>query len=218
MKYNIKSEVFNFTVLALTILAGIYFYMNFPDRVASHWNFSGVVDGYSGKFVGAFGMPLLMLGMYFLFLAVPFLDPQKDRYEEFSKAYNVFRSCLLASLLVIFLSMGIYNLGYGIAVNRVVPWTVGILFVILGNYMGKIKPNWFFGIRTPWTLSDENVWTKTHRFGGYVFIFLGVLVVLSAYAGSASGVFLFAGGVAVSVLAMFIYSYVEYKKQLRKHV
>ncbi|MEK7072147.1 MAG: DUF1648 domain-containing protein, partial [Patescibacteria group bacterium] len=85
IKATIKTEIFPILLIIISILTSFYFYANFPEQVATHWNFEGQVDGYSSKAVGMFLIPLIMLGLYVMFLALPHIDPKKDRYGEFSK-------------------------------------------------------------------------------------------------------------------------------------
>lgn len=190
----------------------IYFYAHFPDRVASHWNFAGEVDGYMGKSF-AFSIPGLITSMYLLFLFLPQLDPKKERYAEFSGVYNFFRFGLIFVLLAVYVASGLYNLGYNVKINLVVPWLIGLLFIFMGNYMGKIKSNWFMGVRTPWTLSSENVWNKSNRFGGFSMVLFGVLLIATPYLPKTLAYVVFIFGLLLMTLGTFAYSYWAYKEE-----
>ena len=167
MKIEIKKEIPSIILIVLSIFASIYFYQNFPEKVATHWNFMGQVDGYSNRAMGAFFGPVLLLLMYLIILVSPYLDPKKERYAEFEKVYKIFRFVLVLVMFVIYIATGIYNLGYKINIGIIIPILLGGLMILIGNYMGKIKKNYFFGIKTPWTLSSEKVWNETDRVGGY---------------------------------------------------
>jgi len=178
---TIKTEIFPLLLIILTFVSAVYFYNNLPERVAVHWNFQGVVDGYGSGKAHAFALPLVVAGMYFSFLLLPYLDPKKERYEQFSKVYHIFKAMIIAIMVIIYFVTGLNGLGYNLPVGIITPVLVGLLFVVLGNYMAKIKMNWFMGIRTPWTLSNEEVWNKTHRFGGKMFILAGLLMVAEIF-------------------------------------
>ena len=194
---------------------GGYFYINFPSRVASHWNFAGQVDGYAGRVEGAFALPMLLLAMYLLFLVLPVVDPKRERYVEFDNYYKLFRAAIMAVLLVVYTAMGLFNLGYPIKIGTVVSGSIGILFVVLGSFMGKIKSNWFMGIRTPWTLSSEKVWNKTHQMGGWLFVIYGLMIIATPYLPQNWGMYLFVAGAVILVMGTMVYSYWLYSQEKR---
>jgi len=213
MKFKLKTEWFPLLMILILFVAGFYFYSVFPEQVPVHWNAQGVVDNYGSKFVGAFLAPLLAVGVYLLFVALPLIDPKKDRYKDFSKTYHLFKNLILMYLVYIFFISSLNAVGVNIPVEFAIPVGVGVLFVLLGNYMGKIKPNWFMGIRTPWTLSSEDVWNKTHRFGGKVFVVGGLVIASLGF----WPVFMRIPVLMIVVLAVVIltviYSYIVYKKK-----
>ena len=102
LKITCKTEIIPILMIVLSLIAGIYFYQHFPERVASHWNFQGEVDGYSNKTFGAFGLPVIIGLMYLMFLALPYLDPQKERYGEFAKTYNLFKIMIIGFMVFIY--------------------------------------------------------------------------------------------------------------------
>lgn len=212
IKSTIKTEIIPIIFIVLSIIASFYFYANFPDKVATHWNYKGEVDGWSNKAFAAFFFPLLNLLMYLLFLIFPYLDPKKDRYAEFTKIYHIFKGLMISVMTIIYFYVGLAGLGYDLPVSVFVPTVIGVLFVVLGNYMGKIKTNWFMGIRTPWTLSNEQVWNKTHRLGGKLFMLLGTFLIFGTFLPATYFWVLFLiGTISVSLIPM-IYSYFLYKK------
>lgn len=200
-------------ILIVSWVMGGYFYANFPVRVASHWNFAGQVDGYSGRMGGAFGLPTLLCVMYILFLILPAIDPKRERYAEFDRYYRFLKTAIMATLLVVYTAMGLFNLGYPIKIGYVVSGSIGLLMTVLGSFMGKIKNNWFVGIRTPWTLSSERVWDKTHRVGGWLFIIYGLIIIVSPYLPAAWGVTIFIAGAVLLVFGTAGYSYWLYRHE-----
>ncbi|NCN07865.1 SdpI family protein [Candidatus Falkowbacteria bacterium] len=213
IKPSIKTEIIPTIVVILSILASFYFYANFPAQVATHWNIDGQIDDYSSKLVGAFLIPILIFGLYIMFLALPYLDPKKDRYQEFAKVYHIFKDLIIIFMFLIYLASGLANLGYNVEIGLVVPTLVGLLFIIMGNYMGKIKYNWFMGIRTPWTLSSENVWNKTHRVGGWLFIGLGLTMLTTPILPKTIITPIFFSAIMITVVGSFVYSYILYRNE-----
>ena len=212
MKFTFKTEIIPILIILISIGLGFYFYSVFPDTVPVHWGVNGEVDRWGSKFEGAWLMPLIAVGMYLLFRFLPMIDPRKEKYSQFTKVYHLFKSMIFLFLFAIYLISSLNTLGYNIRVEVWVPIAVGVLFIIMGNYMGKLKTNWFMGIRTPWTLSSDEVWNKTHRLGGKLFIILGVLLIVTPIL-PYSNIFLTVviPVIAVSVITV-VYSFILYKK------
>ncbi len=220
IKPTIKTEIWPIILVGLAIISSFYFYVHFPERVPIHWNMAGEVDNYGSRATAAFLFPAIILGVYLLFLALPLIDPRKERYQQFRKVYHIFKGFIVFFMTVIYFITGFNALGYNISVGLWVPLLVGILFIIIGNYMGKIKPNWFMGIRTPWTLSSEEVWNKTHRVGGKIFIVGGLAMMAMNFISISFRLPIFIATVLVMVLGTVGYSYVLYineKKYGRKN-
>jgi uncharacterized membrane protein len=148
IKPTIKTEFFPLLLVILTLTAAVYFYNNLPERIPTHWNVQGQVDAYGSGKVQSVVLPLVAVGIYILFLLLPYLDPKKERYEQFSKVYHIFKNLILGLFIIIFFITSFNGLGYNLPVGVIIPSLIGLLFIILGNYMGKIKMNWFMGIRT----------------------------------------------------------------------
>lgn len=148
--------------------------------VPIHWNASGEVDGYGGRFESLLLLPLIVLGLYGLLLVLPKADPARANYESFAGAYAWIRLGVTAFMAVIHGFVIATALGAGIDLFLVFPIAVGALFLLLGNVMGKMRPNFFAGIRTPWTLASTKSWNATHRRGGWVFIAAGIGFLLMA--------------------------------------
>lgn len=177
--HSLRKDIPLLLIITCAFLAGIYFYPGLPDRVPSHWNFAGEVDGYSSRFWGAFGIPLLVLGMLLFFEVLPLIDPKKENYQKFNKAFNVFKYAISLLLLGLYLVVLLAAKGYPVNVGLVVPLGMSILFIVMGNYLTTIRHNYFIGVRTPWTLASEEVWQKTHRVMGRLWVVSGVLSLIS---------------------------------------
>lgn len=213
IKPTIQTEFITLALLVLTIAASVFFYNNLPERIAIHWNYAGQVDGYGSGQTQAIVFPLLIIGMYLLFLLIPYLDPKKERYEQFNKIYHIFKSIIMGLIVVIYMIIGLNGLGYNLPVGVIMPGLIGLLFIVLGNYLGKIKMNWFMGIRTPWTMSSENVWNKTHRFGGKMFILAGLLMIAQIFLPLNFRLPVFIFSIAVILFGTVGYSYLVYLRE-----
>ena len=216
IKPTIKTEILPILLVVLAIIASFYFYANFPEQVPIHWNTAGEVDNYGSKAVGAFLFPGIILGMYLMFLFLPLVDPKKKRYEQFRKVYHVFKNILILFMAAIYFISSLNALGYNVEIGVWVPVLVGLLFIVLGNYMGKIKPNWFMGIRTPWTLSSEEVWNKTHRLGGKLFMLCGLVIMLMNYLPINLRMPILISTIALMVLGTVGYSLILYLQEKKK--
>lgn len=212
MKFTLKTEIIPIIIIIISICLGFYFYAVFPDTVPMHWGVNGEVDRWGGKFEGAWLMPFLAVGMYLLFLVLPIIDPKKEKYQQFAKIYLLFRTLILLMMFSIYLIASFNTLGYNVKVEVWVPVAVGLLFLIMGNYMGKIKTNWFLGIRTPWTLSSDEVWNKTHRLGGKLFIIMGVLLMITPLLPYSNIFLTLVIPVILISLIPIVYSYIIFRK------
>lgn len=216
IKPTIKTEFFPLALIILTVFASVFFYNNLPERIVTHWNFAGQPDRYGSGKIQTVIFTLLIIGMYLLFLLFPYFDPKKERYQQFSKIYHIFKNMILTLVVAIYFVMGLNGLGYNLPVGVIMPGLIGLFFIVIGNYMGKIKMNWFMGIRTPWTLSSEVVWNKTHRFGGKMFIFAGLMMIAQIFLPLNWRLPVFIISLAVIILGTIGYSYVIYLRERKK--
>ncbi|RNC63042.1 MAG: Immunity protein SdpI [Candidatus Dichloromethanomonas elyunquensis] len=169
--------------LLLTIAdftAGFLAYPYLPEKVPTHWNISGEVNGWGSAWQGAFLLPLIMLGVFLLLVFIPKIDPKRKSYAQMSKPYSAIVLVTMLFLSVMYFGTLGASLGYFKTVPSLVYLGVGALFMVIGNYMGKLKHNYFMGIRTPWTLSSEEVWYKTHRMAGPFWVIGGILFMVSS--------------------------------------
>ncbi|HTX86482.1 MAG TPA: SdpI family protein [Candidatus Nanoarchaeia archaeon] len=216
IKPTIKSEIFSILLIAISLAAAFYFYAHFPARVITHWNLAGEPNGWSSPAFAAFFLPLLLIGLYFLFLLLPLIDPKKERYAEFAKAYNIFRNIFILFFVILYFVVSLNNLGYNLDIELWTTGLIGLLFIVLGAYLGKIKPNWFVGIRTPWTLSSETVWNKSHRFGGKVFVLGGILMIIAGLSPLPWRLPIFIADIIILLSGTVVYSYIVYLREKKK--
>jgi uncharacterized membrane protein len=184
-----------------------------PERVPVHWDIDGDPDRHAGRLVAALLMPVIMLVLWGLMRWLPTIDPRRQNYAGFSRAYELTVNAVLGAMLVIHaVSLGL-ALGYPLPVQRIAPVVVGSLLVVIGLFLPQARPNWWFGIRTPWTLSSDRVWERTHRFGGRLMAWAGVAVVLSAALPPRPGFVVFMTAVVGSSLLSLVYSYVVWRQE-----
>lgn len=160
------------TICAFVVIAAMYPQM--PERVPTHWNLHGVADGFMPKPWGPFVLPLTMAGLLVLFAGLRFVSPKEAPVERFGRVYSIITGAVLAFLFVLTVVCGLAATGTAVNVTKVVMLAVGVLFLVMGNFMGKVTRNYFVGIRTPWTLANDEVWFRTHRLGGKVFVVAGL--------------------------------------------
>ena len=209
---SIKKDWFIIAVLVVTFIVSIYFYASLPSQVPIHWNIKGQVDGYSGRFFGAFGIPLMNLFFYFFFILLPYLDPKKANYAKFSSAYKLIRNTFHIFFAGIQAIVLLVALGHPVNVSMFIGLGTSLLIVVIGNVMGKFKHNYFVGIKTPWTLANEEVWAKTHRMAAPLWVVGGIISAIFAILGGES--FFIALLIIVSVISIvpIVYSYIIFKK------
>lgn len=186
----------------------IIFYNSLPDQVATHFDFNGVPDGYSSKVFAAFGLPAILLILNIITNIFLDNDPKK---ANVSKVIITLSKWMIPVISVFVQSMVIaYAIGKNIKISMFLSIFVGILIMILGNYLPKCKQNYTVGIRTPWTLNNEEIWNKTHKISGYIWVFGGVIIIISSFIAVEWIMFVV---IIIIALLPLIYSYILYKRQ-----
>ncbi|MGE5328950.1 MAG: SdpI family protein [Deltaproteobacteria bacterium] len=207
-----KAEIFAFLLVLISFMAAFYFYNIMPERLASHWNIRGEADGYMSKFWGLFLMPFISLGMVILLLILPKIDPLKKNIEEFRKYYDWFVIIILLFFIYIYKLTILWNLNYRFNMGQMLTPAFAGLFFYSGILMEKAKRNWFIGIKTPWTLSSETVWEKTHYLGGKLFKISAILCLVGLAFPDYAFYFVIVP-IILSALYVVYYSYAEYSKE-----
>jgi uncharacterized membrane protein len=199
-------------VLILTAVITLVAYPVMPDVVASHWNAAGELNGTMPKFWGLLLIPLLMLAFCALFAVLPRIDPLRENYQKFQNYYEGFVLIFAVFFLIVQLQIILWGLGIPVSPNLVMPLLIGGLFIYLGFLLEHAEPNWFVGIRTPWTLSSPSVWRKTHALGGNLFKLAGVVSMFGVLAGAYAGLFILVPVIAVALVTV-VFSYTEFRKE-----
>ncbi|HML39000.1 MAG TPA: DUF1648 domain-containing protein [Bacillota bacterium] len=213
MKYNLKRELPLLVILAIPFIAAIILYPHMPDRVPIHWNIRGEVDNYGSKAVGTFLLPLMNVALYLLFIILPKFDPKRENYSKFDSSYVMIRYSLHLLFLLIFGVTVAVSLGYPVNVGKWIPAGVSVLFIVMGNIMGRVKPNYYVGFRFSWTLDNEEVWKKTHKFGAKAVVIGGFAALFGViFAGEIAGFVILMAGILIPIIITAVYSYQIHKQ------
>lgn len=200
-------------IILCNFLAGAALYSHMPEQMPGHWNFKGEVDRYTSRFGGAFGPPLVTAGIYAMMVVLPFIDPRRENYRKFAGAYRIMKFVLVVFMTLIYFITLLSVFGYQVPVDRATMAGVSLLFIVLGNYMGQIRHNYFVGIKTPWTLADEQVWQKTHRLGGRLWVAAGLLSLAASLAGGIIGWAVMGVSLGTATVIPIVYSYLEFRRK-----
>ena len=198
-------------IILLSFVIAVYLYPQMPERMASHWNAKGNVDGYMSKFWGLFLMPIVSVGMLLLFILIPKIDPLKKNIQKFRRYYDWFIVLIIVFLFYVYLLTLFWNINFKFNMAIMMMPALAILFYYLGILTENAKRNWFIGIRTPWTLSNNTVWNNTHRIGGKLFKISGIIALFGVLFQNYALLFVLIP-IIVFVAYTIIYSYFEYKK------
>ncbi|MFH1420766.1 MAG: DUF1648 domain-containing protein [Candidatus Aenigmatarchaeota archaeon] len=204
-------EIVGIAIILLSLAISIYLYPQLPEKIATHWNASGEVDGYTDKLVGLFLMPAVIIILLALFLVIPKIDPLKRNIEKFRGYFDGFVVMIMVFMFYIYMLLISWNLGMRFNFMYAIVPAISILFYYCGILIEHAKRNWFIGIRTPWTLSSEDVWNKTHARGAKLFKACAVISIIGLLFSEYAIWFILVPVIAM-VVYLFVYSYFEYKK------
>ena len=178
-----------------------------PEQIPVHWGIDGTPDRYGGRIEGLLLLPLIAVGLYLLLRVLPHFDPRRANYALFGGIYDLIRFTTLVFLTILYAVSLLIAAGYALDMTQIMPLLVGGLFIIIGSVLGKLRPTWFVGIRTPWTLSSARSWNKTHRHGGRVFLVAGLLMALSGLLRQPILLLVVIGALCVALIGLVLYSY-----------
>ena len=211
---KIKWKYINWMLFFLCIAsftAHLILYPKFPDQVPVHWGIDGEVDRYSSKTSVLF-LAAVPLFICILFYLIPMIDPRRKNYRYHTKAYHVCLSLTVLLLIVFNWVSSLIALGYQFDISQIIVFGIGILFVGLGNYMPQIRPNYYFGVRTPWAIENPWVWKKTQRMGGILFMIMGVTLLPFSFLPDSVLFPILMGMLFGSVALVYLYSYLMFLK------
>ena len=208
---NVRRYVLiSLAIVAAMFLVAAWAWPQLPPggQIPIHWDAAGNPNGYASKAVALLLVPLLSLGLTALFAVIPRIEPRRSNLSRSSRAYGVTWLAIIALMLFIQIVTTLVVLGYDLSIRSLALGGTGVLFIVMGNYLGKVRSNFMFGIRTPWTLTSELSWNRTHRLGGRLFVILGSAVVVATLLGQQGlEVAVLIIGLIVVIATLFIYSY-----------
>ncbi|MBQ8604433.1 MAG: SdpI family protein [Oscillospiraceae bacterium] len=208
-----KTNIIIFILLLAALAVLLVAYPSMPEIIPTHWGTDGQVDG-TGHKSTLFMLWGIIAGCNLLMPFAEKIDPKGENYEKFSKVFEIFRIFFTLFMLVV-LGVNIYAVYRPAAIdmNAIMFPLMGLLFIVLGNYMPKIKHNYTFGIKCPWTLASENVWNKTHRMAGPVWVVGGLITAGCGFIEGIAAAIAMTVVIAVIVIIPMVYSYVEFNKE-----
>lgn len=213
IKKNKGALILSSILILLPSLLGLIFWDKLPEQMTTHWGFDGSADGFSTRHVTVFVLPLILLAFQWLAIFITAKDSKNKGQSD-----KVFRMVIwIVPVISLFANALIYVVSLGQDV-RVEFWTLmllGLLFIVMGNYLPKTKQNYTIGIKIKWTLQDEQNWNATHRFAGKVWVAGGLLMMASVFIPNIS-LFVLISSVLILGLIPGIYSYLYYKKQVKE--
>ncbi len=209
-----KSEILIIGLVILTFAIGIYSYPRMPEKMASHWNTQGQADGYTSKIWGLFLMPTAILVLASFFILIPKIDPLKENIETFRSYYDTFILLVILFLVYFYLLTLLWNTGKRFNIVQMLAPAFSILIYYSGSLTEKAKPNWFIGIKTPWTLSSYRVWDKTNKKGGKLLKIAGIITFFGLFSKKYAIHLIIIPVITVAAYSV-VYSYREYQKDGR---
>ena len=209
MKENRKTMILTCLLCLLPMALGLYFYKELPDQMPIHWNAAGEIDGYAPKALAVFGFPVFFAALELLMFFVILNDPKKQNQSNIMRQLGFWSLPVIG--IIVYTATIFSGLGYDLPITTIVMILVGVLFIIVGNYMPKAKQNYTIGIKLPWTLDDTENWNKTHRLGGFLWVIGGIVFLIGAFL--PGGAVLTLVTALVMVLVPTGYSYMLYRKK-----
>lgn len=210
---TLKKEWPSFVLLAYPFLLTLLAWDRLPDHIPIHWNLEGEADSFAGKGHEVFFMPLINVGVWLLLFMLPRIDPRRHHYLRHPKAFRTIRLAIVFVLVVLNCISLYIAIGYNIDMVTVLYYLLLLLFLVLGNSIVSIPSNYFIGIRTPWTLDNENVWRRTHRFAGRLWVALALLFIAAGLALPVTSHVLLLAFLALAVCIPVVYSYLLYRQE-----
>ena len=208
MKADKKTLILTTLICLLPAIIGAAVYSRLPETMATHWSLDGTPDGWSSRAFTVFGLPAMLAGLNLLMYFGLNADPKKQNMNS-----TLLTIALWTPAVVAVLAGGAtiaWGLGYELRIDRVIPVLMGLLFIVIGNYLPKTKQSYTMGIRLPWTLNSEENWNRTHRLAGFLWVLSGVAFIVMSFIGWSMAAFFII--LAAMVAAPTVYSYILYRR------
>ena len=211
MKTNKKTLILTSIVILLPILIGILLWNKLPDSMATHFNFDNAADGYREKWFAVIIEPLILLALHLIMAMIIAADPRKKNIS--SRVYGITIWIIPASSLALAVVIYPYNLGIHFNISLFLGIFLGVIYIILGNYLPKTRQNYTIGFKLPWTYANEENWNKTNRLAGVIDIVMGILIIINAAMGVLNIFYSFLAAVLIGTLIPLGYSYFLHVKK-----
>lgn len=208
---NLRRRIPIAALITFMFLLSAWAWNRVPVRIPVHFDFHGHVDRYGGRPEGLLVMPLASLGLWGLFEVLPRIDPARRGYRAFAGAWTLLQVSLFAFLAFVHVSLIARALGIDLDVTRAMTLGTALLCVVIGSVLGRLKRNWFAGVRTPWTLSSERSWQQTHRLAGRMFVAVGLLAMPVGLLSGPWGLGVLLGGLGIATVVSVVYSWVVWR-------
>ena len=205
-----RANLLSYLFIIAAVAVAAFLYPSLPDPLPSHWNMHGEVDGYTSKLWGVTILPLSAILVFVVMRLIPVISPRGYRTGSFANVLHIFQVTMVGFTSLVAILVLLEAKGINVYINKVIFGALGILFIVMGNYFGKIRKNFFLGIRTPWTLSSDEVWARTHRLAGRLFVLLGVFMLAGIFVTLQP--WLLIGMIVAIVLVPVVYSYLVYRR------
>ena len=189
-----------------------WLYPALPDPMPTHWNAAGEVDDYTAKAIGAPLLVAIPAFIFGIFKLIPVMSPRGFRTESFTGTLNIIMTASVVFGCVIGVGVIRASRDASIDISSFVFVAVGLLLMVMGNFLGKVRKNFFLGIRTPWTLASDEVWAKTHRLGGWCFVVAGIFMALMGVIMPPSAMPWVVAVIVAMAFVPVVYSFIAYRR------
>ena len=208
---NKKTLILTSVVILLPILIGILLWNKLPDSMATHFNFDNAADGYREKWFAVIIEPFILLALHLIMAMIIAADPRKKNIS--SRVYGITIWIIPASSLALAVVIYPYNLGIHFNISLFLGIFLGVIYIIVGNYLPKTRQNYTIGFKLPWTYANEENWNKTNRLAGVIDIVMGILIIINAAMGVLNIFYSFLAAVLIGTLIPLGYSYFLHVKK-----
>lgn len=209
LKRNKGTIILTACITALPMLLGLVLWSRLPETIATHFDAHGNPNGWSSKAFAVFGLPAFLVAAHLLCAFGTMMDPKRKNIQD--KMYKLVLWIIPVISLLVCGSTYLFALGYEVDIARITGILVGVMFIIIGNYLPKCRQSYTMGIKLPWTLNDEENWNATHRFGGWVWMAGGAVFLAVTAMGGMNTIFALVL-VAAMVLLPTAYSFLYYRR------
>ena len=207
IKKNLKTMILTSIIILAPIVVGLILWDKLPAEMATHFDANGVADGWSPKELAVFGLPLFLLAVHWFCMAFTSVDPKRQNFSD-KVIVLVMWLCPVVSIVGNGATY-LYAMDNSVNTTPIAMLLLGCVFIVVGNYMPKMKQSYTIGIKVPWALNSEENWNRTHRFAGYMYMLAGVVTIIGGFI---QQFWLVPLALVIAALIPMAYSFILYKK------